>query len=135
MNEDETVYDLGVDINSNFTFHDGDIVLAEYDENIVQAVVNKLQTDLGELDLFYEDYGSIMMSFMGWRANEETLGFMKAELNNILQSEERLETWNFDINYMGDGKVRIDLTLYPSPDYSIDVTLQMSTEGITVMEA
>ena len=55
----ETInYDYGVDINSHFNFKDGDIQLAEYDNNIAQAIMNRLNTFQDSLDLFYYDYGS-----------------------------------------------------------------------------
>ena len=41
---DNVAYECGVDIDSSFQFHDGDLLLAEYDENLVQAVINKLNT-------------------------------------------------------------------------------------------
>ena len=79
MNE-ENIYELGIDLSSSFTFHDGDLILSSYDDNLVQAVTNRIQTDLNELDLFYEDYGSILNSFFGWKANEYTIVLMKTEI-------------------------------------------------------
>ena len=135
MSVEETLYELGVDISSSFSFHDGDIVLAEYDDNLVQAITNRLETDLDELDLLYENYGSVMFGFLGWRGNDETLGFMKSELDTVLKSEPRLSGWDYEIEYTGDGNVRIDLRLYPNPGYRISTTLLLSNTGIEVVEA
>ena len=134
MNE-ENIYDLGVDISSNFTFHDGDLILSSYDDNLVQAVTNRIQTDLNELDLFYEDYGSVLMGFLGWRGNDETISFIKAELETVLKAEPRLSGWDYEIEYEGSGKLRIDLTLYPNPNYRISTTLQISENGVEIVEA
>lgn len=129
---DEVLYELGVDIHSDFDFTDGDINLARYDENLVQSVANRLQVDLDELDLFYEDYGSIMLSFLGWRGNEETIGFIKSELETVLQADDRIIGWNYEISYTGNGVLRIDLKLNPNPSYTIEATLNITTEGVTV---
>lgn len=131
---DEVIYELGVDINSSFTFNDGDIVLASYDENLVQSISNRLNTDLDEMDLFYEEYGSIFTNFYGWKGNDETLSFMKSELETVLKDEPRLVSWDFDIRYVGDGRVRIDLRLYPAPDYVVEASLQLTENGVEVVE-
>lgn len=130
MTEGETLYELGIDVKSSFTFHDGDIQLVEYDENLVQSILNQLNTDLDELDLFYEDYGSVMLSFLGWKANEETLTLIQAELDTLLQSEERLDSWESEIKYTGNGKIQIDLRLHPNPEYTIETTFIVSDEGV-----
>lgn len=131
---DEVLYELGVDINSSFSFHDGDIQLAKYDENLVQAIANRLNTDLNELDLFYEEYGSVILGFLGWKGNDETISVIEAELETILKSEERLMNWEYNVEYTGNGKVTIDLVLYPNLSYSINTTLTLSEEGVEVVE-
>jgi len=133
--EDEVFYELGVDIDNNYTFNDGDLKLSFYDDNLVQAISNRLNTQLNELSLFYTDYGSVFASFFGWRATDETLNFMKAELETVLEAEERVNDWEIDINYNGDGKVQIDLDLYPNADYSISASLIVGDSGdIEVVE-
>ena len=132
---DEVFYELGVDISSDFTFTDGDINLARYDDNLVQAIANRLQTDLDELELFYEDYGSIMMSFLGWRGNDETIGFISSELETVLQQDSRILGWEHEITYEGNGVLRIDLKINPNPTYTIEATLNITTEGVEVVES
>lgn len=131
---DEVLYELGVDFNSDFNFSGGDLVLSSYDDNLVQAIVNKLNTELDELDLFYESYGSVLKSFMGWKANDETLNFIKAEIETVLKSEDRLVGWNCNVEYEGNGKVKVDLILNPNPDYTIETTLSISNYGVEVIE-
>ena len=132
--EDEVLYDLGVDISSDLSFHDGDLVLCKYEDNLVQSIVNRLNTDLDELDLFYEEYGSILTSFLGWKANDETISFIESELETVLKSDERLTAWEYDVTYNGDGKLTINLKLYPNMEYSIDVTLTVNNEGTITLE-
>lgn len=127
------MYELGVDINSSFTFHDGDLELVKYEDNLVQAIVNRLNTELNELDLFYTGYGSVLLGFLGWRANDETIKFIKSELETVLKAEPRLLAWSYDVEYKGEGFLRIDLILNPNPGYSISTTLQVSENGVEVV--
>ena len=132
--EEEVLYELGVDINSTFSFKDGDVQLISYDDNLVQSIQNKLNTNLNELDLFYEEYGSILSTFLGWKANDETLGFIKSELETILKSENRISSYEYTVEYQGDGKIRINLVLYPNMDYSIATTLEVNEESVVTVE-
>ena len=93
---DEVLYELGVDLNSNFNFIDGDLQLASYDENLVQAVVNRLNTQLNSLGLFYEDYGSVLHSFFGLKANDITYDLIKVELNTVLNMESRISSFDLE---------------------------------------
>lgn len=129
MAEDEVLYGLGVDINSSFTFHDGDLKLAAYDENLIQAVVNRLNTKLDSLDLFYEGYGSVFTDFFGWRGNDETIKLMYVELNTVLKNEPRISSYSAEITYDGDGLLHVDLTLNPSDGEDIDVNLVGNSLG------
>ena len=127
--DDEVLYDLGVDINSDFNFHDGDLKLASYTDNLVQAVVNRLNTRLDSLSLFYEDYGSILTSFFGWKGNDTTISLINVELANVLRNEPRLLSYSADIRYEGDGLLHIDLTLNPNQGNNIDVNLVLNNIG------
>ena len=130
MANDEIFYEGGIDLNSNMTFEDGDIVLVEYADNLCQAVTNRLNTSLNELDLFYEDYGSILTGFFGSKGNNTTIGFIKTELNNCLSKEPRLRKHEADVSYTGDGLLRIDLRLYPvNTDNNIDLNLVLTETG------
>lgn len=134
MNDDEILYDLGVDIHSSFTFQNGDLLLSNYNDNLAQAVTNRLNTELNELDWFYNDYGSILQSFLGWKANDNTLGFIKSEITKVLNDEPRLTSFDIEVGYTSNGAVRIDLALYPVTDISIPLNLVLTTSGVIEIE-
>ena len=131
---EEVLYELGVDFDSTLNFHDGDIILSKYDDNLVQAIVNRLNIGLDELDLFYLNYGSIMLNFLGWKATDETISFIKSELESVLKSEGRLDSWEYDVKYLQNGKINIELTLYPNPNYSINANFTVNEDGVTITE-
>jgi len=126
---DEVLYQLGVDINSEFNFHDGDLQLASYNDNLVQAVINRLNTKLNSLELFYEDYGSVLTSFFGWKTDNTTLNLMRIELDNTLKNETRLAGYSVDMEYQSDGLLHIDLTLYPTRETEINLDLVLNNNG------
>lgn len=96
----ETInYDYGVDINSHFNFKDGDIELAEYDNNIAQAIMNRLNTFQDSLDLFYYDYGSFFLQFFGWRRRQTTLDLMKVELDLTLREDPRINEFESELEF------------------------------------
>lgn len=133
MNNGEVLYELGVDLNSDMDFHDGDIILCKYDDNLVQAIVNQLNTDLNELFLFYRDYGSVFASFLGWRATDETLHYMKSEISLILDKENRVQDYEIDLKYTSEGNVKIELVLKPNMNYTINADLVLTNNGVEVI--
>lgn len=135
MIEEEVLYDLGVDLNSNYTFVNGDIALSTYTDNLVQGVTNRLNTDLDEMDLFYIDYGSILQTFFGWKATDETLRYMEAEIKNVLANEPRISSHTCTCSYKGNGQVLMELGLTPiGTDTVVNVNLVLSTTGVIELE-
>jgi len=125
--DEEVFYDGGIDIDSSFTFNDGDIVLSKYSDNLCQAITNRLNTDLDELELFYEDYGSVLSGFFGWKTNDETLGFIESELNIVLSKEPRIESFTSNLSYTDEGVLKIELTITPiGAGENIDVNLLLN---------
>ena len=133
-NNDEVAYELGIDLNSNLSFSNGDINLIQYEDNLIQGVMNRLNTELDELDLFYVGYGSILTRFLGWKANDETLSFIEAEIENTLENEPRLTSSDATCNYNGNGQVLIDLKLYSIYGEVIDTNMVLTNTGVVEME-
>lgn len=134
IENNEVAYELGVDLNSTLTFSNGDINLTTYEDNLIQGVMNRLNTDLDELDLFYDEYGSILTRFLGWKANDETLGFIEAEIENTLENEPRLESSDATCTYNGEGQVMIQLNLYPITGEMVDTNMVLTTTGVVEIE-
>ena len=65
----DTIVEYGVDICRDWTFQDGDIKSISNTDNLNQAILNRLNTIQDELDSFYDDYGSFLQSFLGWKKN------------------------------------------------------------------
>ena len=123
--------DFGTDMDSEWSFNsDGDLVLIKSVENIEQAIVNRLNCDLNSLDLYYENYGSILLSFLGWKQSEKTLEFIKLEIENRILQDNRLTGCNSTIEYVGDGAIKIDMEVEVDNEYVQELSLQISENGV-----
>lgn len=131
--DDEVLYECGVDLDSSFTFKDGDVVLSKYEDNLVQAIANRLNTNLNELELFYEDYGSVIKGFFGWKQSD-ALHYMKAELDNVLMKEPRIYQHESNIEYVGGGKFKIGLKIYTNNQNVVNTNFVLSTDGVIEIE-
>ena len=134
MDNGEALYELGVDIRSDFTFENGDLKLSKYEENLVQAICNRLTTNLDELELFYEDYGSVLSSFIGWKANDETIDYMQKEIDIVLQNEPRIIDSETEITYKQNGLININLNLTTSSEAEIETNLILNKDGTIEIE-
>ena len=121
--------DYGTDIKSDWGFHDGDLQLVSDKDNISQAIMNRLNTVQDSLDLFYDDYGSVLQSFLGWRKIDTTLAFMKVEIDSVLAKDPRINGFTSELEYTPEGNVRVDLSIN-----SVGFSFVLSDDG-TVMEA
>ena len=134
MDDDTVAYECGVDINSSFQFRDGDLILSQYDDNLIQAIVNKLNTNVDELELFYDEYGSILPTFLGWKATDKTLHYMQTEIATVLSKESRLSSFKVDVKYEGEGLIKINLVLYTTSSEILESNLVLGADGIIEVE-
>ena len=125
-------YEYGVDLNSNFDFKDGDLTLSEYDDNLIQSIKNRLNTDYDCLDIFYEDYGSVLSQFLGWRRNDETLSFIRLELEDCLGKDPRITDYELELDYNDNGNVVIQFTITGETDLSFNLVLGI--DGVELEE-
>ena len=100
----------GVDISREWNFQDGDLILVSDEENVKQSIINRLNTLQGELAHIYNDYGSILQTFLGWRRVETTLAFIKLEVEKQLEAESRITGYTVDVSFAAEG-VRVDIDL------------------------
>lgn len=110
--ESEVNYNYGVDIGRDWSFTDGDLILSEYDDNLGQAIGNRLNTDLNELFVFYNGYGSLLKSFLGWRCTDETLRFIRLEVESCISNDPRINFFNVDVEYEGNGRIKIMVKVF-----------------------
>ena len=124
--------DFGTDINSNWELTEqGDLRLISDEENLAQAIINRLSCKLNSLDLYYNEYGSLLYGFLGWKRKEKTLEFIRIELGNRLNSDSRIKTYSIDLEYNEDGDISINLLV----NGNVEVDMIMDTQLGTITEA
>ena len=127
----EEIIELGTDLNSNWEFKDGDLQLVENKDNLIQSILNRLNCVYDSLDLFYYDYGSVLTNFLGWKHDDETLEFIRLEVESTLEQEPRLTDFDVETSYKG-GKVSIELYIAfnDESDFTMNLVLEKGGEVI-----
>lgn len=132
----EEIIELGTDLNSNWEFKDGDLLLVENKDNLIHAIHNRLNTVYGSLDLFYYNYGSVLSNFLGWKHDDETLDFIRLEIEDTLGQEPRLSDFSVEASYNKDGKILINLFVVfnDETDFSLNLVLEKDGEIVADRE-
>lgn len=123
------IIELGTDFKSEWAFKDGDLVLVENKDNLIQSILNRLNCDYDSLDLFYYDYGSVLSKFLGWKKSDETLEFIRLEVESVLEQEPRLSDFNVNVSYNKVGKVLIDVYILFDEDSDFSLSLVLEKGG------
>lgn len=100
--------DFGTDIN--WTGNKTELTTVTSDENILQSVKNRLNTNYDELNWIYNHYGCNYKQFLGDRATDTTLEFIKNSIKQSLDEEKRIDNYDLELSYM-DGKINIILNV------------------------
>lgn len=125
----ESIVELGTDINSSWSFKDGDLKLISDKENLIQATRNRLNNALNSLDDFYLEYGSILWRFMGWRSEPITLKFMEIEIRNCLNQDPRLTEYTLDLSYTDKETVLINIFVTYDDETEFNMNYILSEDG------
>ena len=123
-------YAYGIDIDHSFSFVNGDLKLAKYEDNLNQAIVNRLLTVKDTLDMFYDDYGSLYQSFFGWKKTQKTLDFLKVEINSVLKKDPRINDLKTDLDYDSDGNVKLNIKVYSTDGEITDLNYVLSKDNV-----
>lgn len=82
---------LGVDVDQAWIMDgEGDIVLVKYEENVTQAVYNRITCTMGALDWIYKDYGSYVKEYIGKPNTAPRRESLKTEIQKRINRDPRL---------------------------------------------
>lgn len=129
-----SIYGLGTDIRSDWSFNaEGDLELISNEENIIQAIINRLNTRIGVMDLYYSNYGGDIHSFMGEVFDETLLKFMKIEVESTLKQDPRLQGVIVELIYE-EGQVKINISQEYNEDTDLSLSLVLNETGVVVVD-
>lgn len=132
--EEELSVDLGADIDSSWSFQDGDLKTISDEANICQSITNRLNNPSDCFDLYYNEYGSFLSDFLGWKASEETLGFMELEIEETLQQDGRFSAIEVELDYMGDGKIKGNINVIYNDETESTFEIEINEDGEAELE-
>ena len=121
--------DIGTDIKSDWTFNDGDLNIISGEENLKQSILNRFTIYDGTFKFFYQEYGSVLSNYFGFRKDDTTLEFMKIELERVLLQDPRIQGFDLELSYVEKG-VQVELTINLG---DADVEMNFVTDGTTVI--
>ena len=81
------------------------------DNNIKQSVINRLNTRYEELNWVYRDYGCNYRDYLGLKNNDTSLEFIKNSIKQSLSEESRIENYDLELSYLGNGVINIILNI------------------------
>ena len=126
--------DLGTDFNSNYEFVDGDLKLISDTDNLAQSITNRLNTRLGEMSVFYNNYGSYLRTYMGDRKTDTLLQFLNVEVSTVLRQDPRLQDASVECSFDTDNKVIIYINASFDDETDLSLNLVMSEEyGVDII--
>lgn len=128
------IVDIGTDINSSWSFKNGDLVLSSYTENIIQSIYKRLNTNFDSLYLYYSEYGSFLQHFFGWKKTSETLGFIKNEIINTLEQDPRLQNIDVEVSFGENGVVNGNIYIVFNEDTDLSLSMVLNNLNVEIEE-
>ena len=71
-------------------FENTDFKTVSDNENIMQAIINRLNTDLNELDYLYDEYGANIWQFLGKKRTVSMISFIETHVRHHLLKDDRI---------------------------------------------
>ena len=102
---------LGRDIKNNWNFINGDLETVSDKLNLAQAIINRLNTDLGFYDWCYTQYGGNLSNVFGMKNNSNTLEYLRIEIESTLQQDPRIRVVNANCSKEDSKTVGVELNV------------------------
>jgi phage baseplate assembly protein W len=115
-----------------WSYENQDLVVVEDTDNMIQAILNRLNTNTDELDYLYNNYGCDLRQFLGLPTNETTLGLVKNVITDTLNQDERIELMDLDLSYKDTNTLNILLSCtFNDNTLELDLVLN-ETNGVEI---
>jgi phage baseplate assembly protein W len=105
------------EMGADLQVEEGDLKLAHEEENLAQAIVHRLMTDLGELEeLGHPNYGSRLYDLLGQPNTEETRNIARTYVLDALSREPRIKeivSVNVKPNPLDLNRIDIEIVILP----------------------
>lgn len=122
---------FGTDIDSSWSFVDGDIQLSKGKENLGQAISNRLMADEDQYSDFYIRYGGRLFDHFGDLNHPTIHEYIRIEIEDILRQDPRIKEINeCTVNKISSGAVECNLKIEPiGSDEIISLNLVINNDS------
>ena len=127
----------GTDINTDWSFTNGDINLISGSNNLGQAIVNRLRADLDTYDIFYSKYGGNLFEHMGDLNIPTIHEYIRIEVEAVLEQEPRIHNI-IDCTVMKTNTNEVKVTLNVTPvgdDGVVEYNLVLNNDTVILLDA
>lgn len=115
-----------------WSYENQDLVVVEDTDNMIQAILNRLNTNTDELDYLYDNYGCDLHQFLGLPTNETTLGLVKNVITDTLNQDDRIELIDLELSYKDTNTLNILLSCtFNDNTLELDLVLD-ETNGVEI---
>lgn len=124
---------LGTDIMADWSFSDGDLNIVSDTVNLGQAISNRLNTYLNDLNLFYADYGSTLFDYLGSLNNENIREYIRIEVESTVIKDNRIRSVDCTVKKVQSNAVEcvLNLQLVDNTDMSLDLII--TAENVVII--
>lgn len=112
--------ELGVDVNRQWQQWGGDLVLVEGEDNVYQALFNRLTCRYGDMAYFYSDYGSKIYDWLCTPSYQQNLDLLAEEVSHRVLEDPRISRCEVYITKINPYLVNIevDCTILGSSEFN-----------------
>ena len=100
--------DYGTDLTWNSSITLGTV---SNEDNVLQHIRNRLQTDYSELSWVYEGYGCNYKQYLGLKSDDESLEFIKNSITQSLTEDANIDEFDLSLSYISEGLINIVLNI------------------------
>ena len=104
---------FGTDVKSSFSFQNEDIEIISGESNLAQSILNILNTDLDFYKWSYTNYGSNIFSVFGLKNNNNSLEYLKIEIEYAVKKNSRIREVTADCSKKDSKTVGVELKVLP----------------------
>lgn len=112
-------------------YTNGDIVIVEDKDNMIQSVINRLNTNTDELDYLYENYGCDLKQYLGLPTTATTLELVKNAITDVLNQDSRLDILDLELSYKDESTLNILLSCSFN-DSTLDLDMSLTENGVEI---
>ena len=124
---------VGTDVIGDWSFTDGDVNIVDGTGNLGQAIQNRLNTYIGDLSDFYNEYGSNLFDYMGELNHPTIHEYIKSEIEFCVVQDKRISSVDCTVSKVSNKQVKclLQLTLVDGTD--MDLSMILTNENAVIL--